>query len=185
MDSRRSPLNSISLGALFGSSIDVRSMPITHENAGTTIVPYRSEYRAAFEGLNRAWLEAHSLLEPADLDYLQDPERHILCSGGQIFFAVQAGEVIGSCAAICLSPTVFELAKLAVVPIAQGRGLGRRLSEAVLEFARSAGASEVVLTSNTALVPAIRLYESLGFRHEPLPSDVRYRTANVFMRLSL
>ncbi len=160
-------------------------MSIQNENPGTAIAVYRPEFRAAFERLHRAWLEAHSLLEPADLDYLHDPERHILSPGGQVFFALQDGEVIGSCAAIRVSETVFELAKLAVVPVAQGRGIGRRLSEAVLLFARDAGASEVVLTSNTALVPAIHLYESMGFRHEPMPSDVRYRTANVYMRLTL
>ena len=151
----------------------------------TTIVTYRPEFRGAFERLNRAWLEAHSLLEAADLEYLQDPERHILSGGGQIFFALQAGEVIGSCAAIRASKNVFELAKLAVASVAQGRGIGRRLSEAVLLFARDAGASEIVLTSNTALVAAIRLYESMGFRHESMPPDVRYRTANVYMKLTL
>jgi ribosomal protein S18 acetylase RimI-like enzyme len=151
----------------------------------TTIVTYRPEFREAFERLNRTWLEAHSLLEPADVEYLQDPERHILSSGGQIYFALQNGEVVGTCAAIRASPKVYELAKLAVAPGAQGRGLGRQLSERVLQFARDAGASKIELTSHTALVQAIRLYESLGFQHEPLPADIRYRTANVYMTLDL
>jgi putative acetyltransferase len=151
---------------------------------GIEIVEYRTELRPDFERLNRVWLEEHGLLEPADLEYLQAPERHILEPGGQVFFALQGSSVVGTCAAIRISNTVFELAKLSVDPAAQGLGLGRRLCEIVLEFARQAGATEVVLTSNTALVSAIRLYESLGFRHEALPPDIRYETANVFMRLT-
>jgi len=88
------------------------------------IVTYRPEYRAAFESLNRAWLDAHSLLEQADLDYLQHPEELILASGGQLFFALQAGTVVGTCAAIRASECEFELAKLAVAAPAQGLGIG-------------------------------------------------------------
>src|SRR5439155_14655732 len=59
---------------------------------------------------------------------------------GEIYFAVENGEVIGTCAAIRPPPHArclrgdpahsreIELAKLAVAPVAQGRGLGRRLS---------------------------------------------------------
>ncbi len=153
--------------------------------ASISVVPYRPEFRAAFERLNRVWLEGHDLLEPVDLEYLQDPEGRILATGGQVFFAVEHGAAIGSCAAIRIAPTIFELAKLAVDPAAQRRGLGRKLSEAVIEFARDAGAIQVVLTSHTSLVDAIRLYETLGFRHADLPADVRYQTANVYMTLDL
>jgi GNAT superfamily N-acetyltransferase len=160
-------------------------MSIPSEEPDTALVTYLPEFREAFERLNRAWLEAHSLLEPADVEYLQNPELHILSTGGQIFCALQDGEVVGTCAAIRVSPRVFELAKLAVAPVAQGRGLGRQLSERVIRFARNAGASKIELTSHTGLVQAIRLYESLGFQHEPLPPDIRYQTANVYMTLSL
>ncbi|MFY9822026.1 MAG: GNAT family N-acetyltransferase [Thermoanaerobaculia bacterium] len=160
-------------------------MSTPSEEPNTTIVTYRPEFRETFERLNRAWLEAHSLLEPADVEYLQDPELHILSPGGQIFCALQDGEVVGTCAAIRVSPSVFELAKLAVAPLAQGRGLGRQLSERVLSFAREAGVSKIELTSHTALVQAIRLYESLGFQHEPMPPDIRYQSANVYMTLRL
>lgn len=149
------------------------------------IVPYRREFLAAFERLNRAWLEAHALLEPADLEYLQDPQGSILAGGGQIYLALDGDDVVGTCAAIRIAPTTIELAKLAVDPAAQRRGLGRQLSLCVIQFARDVGATQVALTSNTALVHAIRLYESLGFRHVPLPPDVRYRSADVCMTLYL
>jgi ribosomal protein S18 acetylase RimI-like enzyme len=149
------------------------------------IVTYRAELREAFERLNRVWLEAHGLLEPADVEYLSDPEGLILATGGQVFFAVDGELVIGTCAAIRVSDSTFELAKLAVDPAAQGRGLGRRLCHIVMRFARDAGAATMFLTSHEALTQAIHLYESLGFRREPIPADVRYATANVYMTLSL
>jgi ribosomal protein S18 acetylase RimI-like enzyme len=149
------------------------------------LVEYRPELRPEFERLNRLWLEEHSLLEPLDLEYLEEPEQHILSGGGQVFFAMRGSEVVGTCAAIRSSPTTFELAKLSVDPAARGQGLGRRLCEVVLQYAKQNGAVDVTLTSHTALVEAIRLYESIGFRHEALPADMPYETANVFMRLTI
>jgi GNAT superfamily N-acetyltransferase len=153
--------------------------------ADVELIGYRPELRQDFERLNRIWLEAHALMEPIDLEYLRDPEGRILAGGGQIYFAVQGTEVLGTCAAIRISPATFELAKLSVDSTARGRGLGRRLCDAVVQYARDRGATEVILSSNTALVEALRLYESLGFRHAPLPEVLRYETADVFMRLSL
>ena len=93
--------------------------------------------------------------------------------------------MVGTCAAIRAAPTRWELAKLAVNPSVQSRGLGRQLCDAVMQFARAAGALEMFLTSHTSLSHAIRLYQSLGFRHSPMPPDVRYATANVYMTLTL
>jgi putative acetyltransferase len=152
---------------------------------GVEIVGFRPEYRAEFERLNRIWLEGHGLLEQADLDYLQDPEGHILEDGGQVFFAVRGRAVIGTCAAIVAGRDTVELAKLSVDPAAKGAGLGRVLAERVLRFARERGARRVVLTSQHGLTTAIRLYESLGFRHRPMPAENRYATADVYMTLEL
>ncbi|MBL8188353.1 MAG: GNAT family N-acetyltransferase [Acidobacteria bacterium] len=154
-------------------------------NTAIEIVTYRPELRAAFEALNMTWLEAHSLLEPVDVEYLQNPETLILANGGQLFFALRDGTAIGTAAAIRVSENTVELAKLAVSPLAQGQGIGRRLSETVIEFARAQGATTVVLTSNTALVQAIRLYESMGFEHQPMPESVPYQTADVYMAFAL
>jgi ribosomal protein S18 acetylase RimI-like enzyme len=102
-----------------------------------------------------------------------------------VFFALDGEAVVGTCAAIRISDSTFELAKLAVDPAARGHGLGRELCDMVVQFARDRGASDMFLTSHTALTTAIRLYELLGFRHAPIPADVRYSTANVYMTLSL
>lgn len=149
------------------------------------IATWRPELRAEFERLNRAWLEAYGLLEEPDLAYLQRPEESILARGGEVFFALSGDDVLGTCAALRLSDTVVELAKLGVVPSAQNRGVGRRLCEAVIELARRSGASRVVLTSNHQLEAALRLYRSLGFRDAPFPGDNPYTTADVYMALEL
>ena len=149
------------------------------------ITTYRRQYAADFARLNLQWLEGYALIEDLDRKYLADPETHVLAGGGQIFFAVENQQVIGTCAAIRQSPVEFELAKLAVAPLAQGRGLGRQLAETVLSFARAAGAEKVTLVSSTKLVAAVRLYDSLGFQHTPEPADVVYETADVYMELRL
>jgi ribosomal protein S18 acetylase RimI-like enzyme len=149
------------------------------------IVTYRSELRPEFERLNLLWLEGNSLLEPLDLEYLRGPEQMILAHGGEVFFALRDHAVVGCCAAIPVSPTTFELAKLSVDPSARRLGVGRRLCDTVAAYARDRGAIDLVLTSNALLASAVSLYESLGFQHEPLPANNPYETANVFMRKAL
>ncbi len=56
---------------------------------------------------------------------------------------------------------------LAVAPAAQGRGIGRALTEACMDLARSAGRRRIVLLTLDSMTPAQRLYEGLGFRRAP------------------
>jgi len=148
------------------------------------IVPYRDEFASAFAALNLEWLERFGLLEDGDLPYLRDPRGAILERGGVIFCALVGEEVVGTVAVIPQEGGVFELAKLAVAERARGRGLGRRLTRAAIDFARAAGAGEIVLSSNHRLREAVRLYESMGFTHSASAgAGVAYSTADVFMRL--
>ena len=155
------------------------------EGRDIEITAYREEYAGDFARLNLEWLEGSGLIEEIDRKYLEDPKTYVLAGGGEIFFAIEKGEVIGTCAAIRHTQEEIELAKLAVKPVAQGRGLGRRLSEKVLAFARAAGVKKVTLVSSTKLAAAVRLYESLGFQHAQMPADVGYLTADVYMELEL
>lgn len=147
------------------------------------IVPYRPELRAAFAALNRAWIEQFFRIESADLRVLDDPDGAIIAPGGQIFFALDDGEAIGTVAAVRESPATFELAKMAVRPSHQGRGVGERLGRAVIDFARASGAKVVFLETNDALSNAIRLYERLGFVHATRPHPSSYARSNVYMKL--
>lgn len=145
------------------------------------IVPWRPEFAPDFDRLGREWLERYFTVEPLDEEYLQNPEAKIVRPGGQVFFAIEGGVVIGTCSAIPQTDGSFELAKLSVTERAQGRGLGRRLAERVLAFAVDAGAPRVTLSSSSRLGPALRLYESLGFEHRQFPGPRPYADADVYM----
>lgn len=150
-----------------------------------TIVPFNDQYSEAFARLNLKWLEEYSLLEEIDQKYMDHPRETIIAKGGEIFFALRDGMVVGTCAAIPSNAEEVELAKLAVDESVQGRGLGQQLSEAVIAWARSHGARIVVLVSSTKLAAALRLYERLGFQYRELPEDSEYTTADIYMELAL
>jgi GNAT superfamily N-acetyltransferase len=151
------------------------------------ILPFRDEYAPDFDRLNREWLTRYFSVEPLDEEYLLHPREKILTPGGEIFVAVLEGEVVGTCAALPQPDRSFELAKLAVSPKVQGRGLGRRLAERVIAFGREREARRIVLWSASRLGPALRLYETLGFRHAPFPCPAPYDdpAVDVYMTLEL
>lgn len=157
-------------------------MPTTSD---IVIDRFRPGDLAAFASLNRAWLTEHGLLEPADEWQLADPLERIVGAGGQIFVARRGAEVVGTCAVLPHAAGELELVKLVVAPEARGLGLGARLVEACLAFARDQGAARVVLLSNSRLGSALRLYQRLGFRRAPVPPGAQYVTADVYMELEL
>jgi putative acetyltransferase len=152
---------------------------------GPTVVPYREDLRAAFEQLNRDWIETYFVLEDADRAVFADPAGAIIDPGGQIFFVVEGDTVLGTCAVLRHSPSECEIAKMAVAPSARGRGLGDLLMEAAVDFARQIGARRVAIVSNTVLAPALRLYRKHGFVEVPLESDGRYQRANIRLEREL
>ncbi len=140
---------------------------------------------AAFRRLNEEWIVRYFALESKDVEALADPRRSILETGGRIFFAVRQGELVGCCALMATSPGEYEVAKMAVTESCRGAGIGRSLLERVIAEAGTAGARRLYLETNRKLAPAIRLYESAGFRHLP-PSRIvpsPYARADVYMEL--
>jgi ribosomal protein S18 acetylase RimI-like enzyme len=148
------------------------------------IVPYEPAHRTAFRDLNLEWIATFFEVEPEDRKVLGDPEANVLALGGAILMALDGDDPVGTGALIPIGPQEFELAKMAVTPRVQGRGVGRRLCAALVELARARGASRVELVSHRSLEPAIALYRSLGFREIPL-GPVAYRRANIRMELPL
>lgn len=149
------------------------------------IVPFAPEWAEAFARLNQAWIEQFFRMEESDHTMLRNPQSYILDAGGQIFFALDGDEAVGTVAAARVSDTAFELAKMAVRPSHQGRGLGRLLAEAAIHFAREQGASLMYLDTSSKLPTAIALYERLGFRHAAPPEPSRYARSDVYMELTL
>lgn len=161
----------------------VREKPSTASKL--TIREFQPGDEAAFRELNEEWIERYFRIEPKEAVVLADPKGTLLDLGGRIFFAVVDGRCVGCCALRCMNDTEFEVAKMAVTPDFQGAGIGRKLLHAVIEAGRSSGARRLYLETNHQLKPAIRLYESLGFRHMG-PDDITpspYERADVYMEL--
>jgi ribosomal protein S18 acetylase RimI-like enzyme len=152
------------------------------QSSKVRIEPFRPELREHFYRLNAEWLRKHFYLEEIDHRVLSNPETEILEPGGAIVFACLDEEVVGTCALKRESPGVFELTKMAVAEAHQGLGIGRRLLDAAIaEFRRRKGKT-LFLESNRKLAPALRLYESAGFEHQPTrKADSHYQRSDVYM----
>lgn len=158
---------------------------MSHPSNSVEVVTYKDEYRDDFGRLNREWIEEFFVLEPADRRVFADPAKEIIDGGGQIFFVLENGIAVGTCAVLRLNQSTYELAKMAVAAGARGKGYGDLLMRAAIEFATEAGAEELVLSSNTKLRPALRLYEKYGFQVAPHITDGRYQRVDIMMRLGL
>ncbi|MFI5172019.1 MAG: GNAT family N-acetyltransferase [Chitinophagales bacterium] len=148
------------------------------------ILDYRPEYAKYFLQLNKAWIEKYFVMETSDHVYLNDPQKYIIDEGGDILFAEYNGAIIGCCALIKSDIHLYELSKMAVDPSAQGKHIGLKLGEAIIERAKTKGAKKIFLNSNTILTSAINLYKKMGFKEVPLDSGL-YTRSNIQMELQL
>jgi len=95
--------------------------------------------------------------ELANLPGLYAPPR------GRLLLAWSASEPAGCAALRPLGDDVCELKRMYVRPDFRGRGVGRRLTGTILAEARGIGYATMKLDTLPVMLPAVRLYESLGF----------------------
>lgn len=145
------------------------------------IVAYQPHYKAAFAALNRQWLEAYFHVEPEDERVLSDPEGAIIHKGGHIMLALLEGQPVGTCALMGYHDGSVELAKLAVHPDYRGRGIGKKLVDRAILWAREMGARRITLTTNDALQTAIEIYKRAGFRMIEPSGTRKYSRTNTYM----
>jgi len=163
------------------------SSPTSSNPAQIRIVDYAPQWRTDFARLNLEWLERWFTVEPIDREILGDPETHLLADGGRVLFAimrtVDGGErAVGTVALKHEGQGVYELTKMVVEPGHRGAGIGRLLMMGAIEAFHAAGGRELFLESNKKLTPALRLYESVGFRHYQAPRPgSHYARADVYM----
>ncbi|QNI30237.1 GNAT family N-acetyltransferase [Alloacidobacterium dinghuense] len=140
-----------------------------------------------FRRLNEQWIAKYFEIEEKDRLTLNDPVKYILRPGGHIYFATLDDEIVGCCALIATGANSYEVAKMAVDESVRNHGIGKALLAHVVAEARELGARKLTLETNSKLMNAIHVYESLGFKHidpwrvEPSP----YKRADVFMERHL
>ena len=107
------------------------------ENRSATRHVIIREFKPGDEGcfrkLNEEWITRYFSIEVKDEEAFVDPQSSILAPGGRIFLATIEDQCIGCCALVRLCADEFEVAKMAVAPMWQGSGIGRKLLQSVVE----------------------------------------------------
>ena len=121
---------------------------ITHRQA----VLYSREY-----GWNE---EFEALIAGIMSKFIQNFDR----SMERCWIAEREGKIVGSVFVVKKTRMVAQLRLLYVEPTARGMGIGRRLVDECIRFARGHEYRKMTLWTNSVLVSARHIYEAAGFR---------------------
>jgi GNAT superfamily N-acetyltransferase len=80
------------------------------------------------------------------------------------WIAELSGERVGSVFVVKKDEATVQLRMLILTPRARGLGLGARLTEEAIAFARKRGYKKMVLWTNACLITARVIYEKRGFK---------------------
>lgn len=144
------------------------------------IVKFEEKHFEDFKKINYQWLNRFNLLEPVDVEMLENPKEKIIDKGGYIFIAEANGVPAGTLSLGYCEKGVYELLKLGVYEDYQGMGVGALLLKEAMKKAEELKADKVILYTNHLLTPAIHLYEKIGFKLLELDKN-KYDEADIKM----
>ena len=90
--------------------------------------------------------------------------QHLDSKHERCWIAEKDGERVGSIFLVKKSAAIAKLRLLLVEPSARGLGIGKRLVEECVRFAREAGYKKIMLWTQSELSTARRIYQSAGFK---------------------
>lgn len=147
--------------------------------------PADPRHKRSFAALNIEWLQRYFSVEPVDWQMFDDPIATIVAPGGEIVLAEIDGAVVGCGALIKRSDEIFELAKMAVSAVYQGKGIGAKIVEVLVDSARARGLAKLYLVSSVKLPQAVPLYRKLGFVDTDLPLHEVYKRSDITLVMDL
>jgi putative acetyltransferase len=109
---------------------------------------------------------------------IDDVESHYFDNGGTFLVVTDEERVVGSGAIRRLDNDICELKRMWLLKEYRGRGLGMKMAQMLLDFARSAGYKKIRLDllNPQRQTQALKLYERLGFyaieRYNDMPCTV-------------
>ncbi len=121
-----------------------------------------AEYGAVGEGFGPSDAEVENMSQ------FYTEENHSL-----YLVALLDGKLVGGCGLAPFVPgsDTCELKKLFLLKESRGLGLGKKLSEMCLTFAKEQGFSQCYLDTRSNMTSAVHLYEKLGFEHLTQPLE--------------
>jgi len=134
------------------------------------IIRYEERFKQKFIAMNKSWIQEYFTLEAHDLEQLKDIDK-LMADGAMIYFAVENEEVLSTCMASPIKNETWEICKFATNKNAQGKGAGKAVFKASLDYAIENEAKKVVVYSNHSLKPALHIYHSFGFKEVPVDID--------------
>lgn len=114
------------------------------------------------------YMESYKYINRCLTSDLSDIEKHYMkAEGSHMWVAEINEEVVGT---VGLLQTVnhklgtAELQRMSVLSSCRGKGIGKKLLNKVIHFARENGHKRIILSTTSVQSPAIRLYRSAGFK---------------------
>lgn len=161
------------------NKIDPQSLTIEH---------WHSDLKEDFYRLNAAWINKYFNGQFNDLDKraLESPESYYLAHGGYIWFAKLEQKIVGCIALAHHDNGCYEISKMGVDELYQGKGIGRKLLLIALQKARQLHANKLYLETSSLLPRALTLYQHMGFSQTEHPNGVsNYQRSDIYMELNI